>query len=186
MTVFLPFLLLGPLLLLLAAQFTPSVAAQRHAASLGAGPADAGSSEQEVPPAVLCFGLLCCAMPCCTVCGGTLIWLQDPGSSEQQISPDVALLSNRYCAPYCAGCAVSHPAPVWSEKLPSHVQLSMLPTTTPLLITLQAAHAQKGFQPLFCMTRCPPYCSAHWFCRLLLPRRSQICRAMLCMIRCAP
>ena len=61
-TVFLPFLLLGPLLLLLAAQFTPSVAAQRHAASLAVGPTDAGSSEQQVPPAVQCCAVLCCAV----------------------------------------------------------------------------------------------------------------------------
>ena len=70
-TVFLPFLLLGPLLLLLAAQFTPSVVAQRHAASLGAGPQDdAGPSEQQV--------LLCCAVPCCAVlcrlCHAVLEW----------------------------------------------------------------------------------------------------------------
>ena len=66
-TVFLPFLLLGPLLLLLAAQFTPSVAAQRHAASLAAGPQDAGCSEQEVLPAVLCCAVLRCAALCCAV-----------------------------------------------------------------------------------------------------------------------
>lgn len=58
-TVFLPFLLLGPLLLLLAAQFAPSVPAQRQAAILGAGPQDAGPSEQQV--------LLCCAVMCCFV-----------------------------------------------------------------------------------------------------------------------
>ncbi|KAL3147271.1 hypothetical protein ABBQ32_002762 [Trebouxia sp. C0010 RCD-2024] len=50
-TVFLPFLLLGPLLLLLAAQFTPTAQAQGHAASLAAATPAAGPSEQEAAPA---------------------------------------------------------------------------------------------------------------------------------------
>ena len=58
-TVFLPFLLLGPLLLLLAAQFTPTAQAQGEAASLAAATQAAGPSEQEVLP--------CCAVPCCAV-----------------------------------------------------------------------------------------------------------------------
>lgn len=83
-TVFLPFLLLGPLLLLLAAQFAPSVAAQTQAASLAAGPQDAGASEQEVLCAMLCY-----AMPCCAVHGGVLTWPYIAGSSEQQLLPAV-------------------------------------------------------------------------------------------------
>lgn len=50
-TVFLPFLLLGPILLLLAAQFAPSAPAQAQAASLGASPADQGSSDQQASAA---------------------------------------------------------------------------------------------------------------------------------------
>ena len=67
-TVFLPFLLLGPLLLLLAAQFAPSVAAQTQAASLAAGPQDAGASEQEVLCAMLCCAMLCHAVLCMEAC----------------------------------------------------------------------------------------------------------------------
>ena len=61
-TVFLPFLLLGPLLLLLAAQFTPTARAQAQAASLTAAPENAGSSEQQVG---LCCAALDWAVPCC-------------------------------------------------------------------------------------------------------------------------
>lgn len=60
-TVFLPFLLLGPILLLLAAQFAPSAPAQAQAASLGASPADQGTSEQQVSPS-------CGACPACLLC----------------------------------------------------------------------------------------------------------------------
>lgn len=60
-TVFLPFLLLGPLLLLLAAQFTPTAQAQGQAASLAAATPAAGPSEQEVLP-LLC--MLCCNLKC--------------------------------------------------------------------------------------------------------------------------
>ena len=73
-TVFLPFLLLGPLLLLLAAQFTPSAGAQRHAASLAAGPQDAGSSEQEVLPASLCCAVLSCAVLWPAVLWPAVLW----------------------------------------------------------------------------------------------------------------
>ena len=47
-TVFLPFLLLGPILLLLASQFAPSAPAQAQAASLAAGLSDLSISDQQV------------------------------------------------------------------------------------------------------------------------------------------
>lgn len=51
-TVFLPFLLLGPFLLLLANQFAPSNAGQAQAASLGAGSSAQAASHQQVSNAV--------------------------------------------------------------------------------------------------------------------------------------
>ncbi|KAL0035601.1 hypothetical protein WJX79_001935 [Trebouxia sp. C0005] len=50
-TVFLPFLLLGPILLLLASQFAPSAPAQAQAAGLGAGAGNPGTSDQQAAPA---------------------------------------------------------------------------------------------------------------------------------------
>ena len=67
-TVFLPFLLLGPILLLLAAQFAPSAPAQTQAASLGATPADQGTSEQQVVPLMSCVLCLLAVPPFGSVC----------------------------------------------------------------------------------------------------------------------
>jgi hypothetical protein len=53
-TVFLPFLLLGPILLLLASQFAPSAPAQAQAAGLGAASGNPGTSDQQVEHAVCC------------------------------------------------------------------------------------------------------------------------------------
>ena len=68
-TVFLPFQLLGPILLLLASQFAPSAPAQAQAASLAAAPADPGSADQQVSSCSAVLGvavsMVCCARPSC-------------------------------------------------------------------------------------------------------------------------
>lgn len=56
-TVFLPFLLLGPILLLLASQFAPSAPAQAQAASVGAATSNPGTSDQQVTYQTHCLSL---------------------------------------------------------------------------------------------------------------------------------
>jgi len=64
-TVFLPFLLLGPILLLLASQFAPSASAQAQAAGLGAAAGTPGTSDQQVENDLCC---LMCVSLCVCVC----------------------------------------------------------------------------------------------------------------------
>jgi len=64
-TVFLPFLLLGPILLLLASQFAPSASAQAQAAGLGAAAGNPGTSDQQVENDLCC---LMCVSLCVCVC----------------------------------------------------------------------------------------------------------------------
>lgn len=110
-TVFLPFLLLGPLLLLLAAQFAPSVPAQRHAASLGAGPQDAGPSEQQVLLCCACAVLrwtcvvVCCACAC-AVHQGMSTWQLDFTMQAGQTSSVVSAPMLLLCLHQCCCCAV--------------------------------------------------------------------------------
>ena len=63
LTVFLPFLLLGPILLLLASQFAPSAKRQAQAASVGAGPLNVEPADQQVCCAALRCAVLRCAVP---------------------------------------------------------------------------------------------------------------------------
>lgn len=74
-TVFLPFLLLGPILLLLASQFAPSAPAQAQAAARGAAAGNPGTSDLQVEHTVCCLMLMLlafhvslCLSPCLSVC----------------------------------------------------------------------------------------------------------------------
>ena len=62
LTVFLPLLLLGPFLLLLASQFAPSAKRQAQAAAVGAGPLNVEPADQQVCCAVLCCSILPCVV----------------------------------------------------------------------------------------------------------------------------
>ena len=87
-TVFLPFLLLGPILLLLASQFAPSASAQAQAAGLGAAAGNPGTSDQQVEndcaASCVCLCVSVSVSLCLSVCPSS-----NTGTSDQQIEHDV-------------------------------------------------------------------------------------------------
>ena len=109
-TVFLPFLLLGPFLLLLANQFAPSVPAQAQAATMGAGSSAQSASHQQVnacaclPPCLSVCVCLFCLPACLPVCLSVSACL--PVSVCLSVCPSVRL-SVCLCLPACLPVCLS-------------------------------------------------------------------------------